>query len=193
MLLAAAESATREAIEQLNMLAAGRPGVPDYAKVHLGRAYLQLAKRLDFNDKRQEARRAAEQAIHFHEAALELSPGNRQYQRSLWDDYLLFSLILLKLPDQTERVTQAALELPRLRPLDPDSYLNAAYFLARCATASKDQGRDYGGQAVQLLKKGVEKGLFGDAKQLNSRKLDLLKDRDDFKELRRSMVPPRAG
>ncbi len=192
-LLASAESATREAIEQLNMLAAGRPGVPDYAKVHLGRAYLQLAKRLDFNDKRQEARRAAEQAIHFHEAALELSPGNRQYQRSLWDDYLLFSLILLKLPDQTERVTQAAFELPRLRPLDPESYLNAAYFLARCATASKDQGRDYGGQAVQLLKKGVEKGLFGDEKQLNSRKLDLLKDRDDFKELRQSLVAPRPG
>jgi len=192
-LLAAGESAVHEAIEQLKMLAAGRPGVPDYANVHLGRAYLQLAKRLVRNNKPDEARRAAEQAIHYNEAALKLSPENREYQRWLWEDYLGFSLILLKLPDQTERAAQAALELPRLRPLDPDSYLGAAECLAQCARASKDPGRDYGGRAGQMLKTAVEKGLIHHAKQLDPARFPSLKDRDDFKALRQSLDHPRAG
>ena len=163
-LLAAEESALREAIEQLKMLAPGGSSVPDYANVHLGRAYCQLAKHLILSNKRDEARSAAEQAIQCNQAALELRPENRRY---LWEDYLVFSLILLKYPDQTERAAEAALELPRLLPQDPDSYLNAAHLLARCARASKDAHRDYGGEAVQMLKKAVEKGLIRDAKQLD--------------------------
>ena len=110
----------------------------------------------------------------------------------MWEDYLVFSLILLKFPDQAERAAEAALELPRLLPQEPDSYLRAAHLLARCAGASKDAHRDYGGEAVQMLKNAVEKGLIRDAKQLDPAKYSVLKDRDDFKELRRSLNPSHA-
>jgi hypothetical protein len=189
-LLAAQESAIREAIEQLNMLGEGESGLPDYANVHLGRAYCQLAKRLILGNKPDEARSAAEQAIHYNQAALELRPENRRY---LWEDYVIFSLILLKFPDQTERAAQAALELPRLLPQEPDSYIRAALLLARCAGASKDQAHDYGGEAVQLLKNAVEKGLIHDAKQLDPSRFSILKHRDDFKELQRTLEHARLG
>ena len=163
-LLAAEESAIREAIEQLKMLAAGRPASPTTPTFILGGRTANWRSGWFSMIKPEEARRAAEQAIHYNQAALELRPENRRY---LWEDYVVFSLILLKFPDQTEQAAQAALELPRLLPQDPDSYIRAASLLARCARASKDQARDYGGQAVQLLKNAVEKGLIHDAKLLD--------------------------
>ena len=189
-LLAAEESAAPRGDRATEDARRGGSSVPDYANVHLGRAYCQLARRLVLSDKRDEARSAAEQAIQCNQAALELRPENRRY---LWEDYLVFSLILLKFPDQTERAAEAALELPRLLPQDPDSYLHAAHLLVRCAGASKDAHRDYGGEAVQMLKNAVEKGLIRDAKQLDPAKFPGLDDRDDFKELRRSLGPASGG
>ena len=132
-----------------------------------------------------ESRSAAEQAIRYDEAALELNPEDPDIQLGLWEDYRLLPVVLRTFPDQIDRAAQASKELPRLLPLDLDSYLFAAESLAMCASASKDPLQDYGGEAVRMLKKAVEKGLLHNAKQLGKVRLPALKDREDFKELRR--------
>jgi len=142
--------------------------------------------------KRDDARSAIEQSIGYHRRALDLSPENVDYRANLRAAIGVSSFILLEL-GETAMAAKAAEDLPRLVPEDPKSYYNTATLLTKCLNASKDQGQDYGRRAVGVLQKAVENGLIKEAKQLDFKEFRELKERDDFRRLRQSLEPPRAG
>jgi hypothetical protein len=91
----------------------------------------------------------------------------------------------------------AAQQLPRFAPDDPDQYSLAAWNLALCAAlVSQDPNRPeaerearkqgYARQAVELLRAAVERG-FQNREELKSADYDVLRGRDDFQELLRRL------
>ncbi|HKM51811.1 MAG TPA: tetratricopeptide repeat protein, partial [Isosphaeraceae bacterium] len=188
---AAAETVAHEALEGLVKLADHQPPVPSYLNA-LGRAHYEMAQFLMMLKKRDDARSAIEQSIGYHRKALDLSPENVDYRANLRAAIGVSSFILLEL-GETAMAAKAAEDLPRLVPEDPKSYYNAATLLTKCLNASKDEGQDYGRRAVGVLQKAVENGLIKEAKQLDFKEFRELKERDDFRRLRQSLEPPRAG
>jgi len=187
---ALAETTTREAVGSMDKLADHQPPVPSYLNA-LGLAYHEMAwlfeKKLN---KRNDARSAIEQSIRYCREALDLSPENPEYRANLHAAIQDSSIILREL-GETARAAEAAEQLPRVLPEDPNSYYYGAALLTKCMNASKDE--DYGRRAVVILQKAVENGLIKDAKQLDFKEFHELKERDDFRRLRQSLEPPRSG
>jgi tetratricopeptide (TPR) repeat protein len=210
----AAESFARKSIAQLDTLKSRYAKMPEYLNVALGRSFYQWAKTLvaDVALARSAAREtggydkahsAVNQAVLYHQAALESSPESPRYRQWLWDDYDYETLILLQLATieadaqarrrHIEGAADNAEQLPRVLPDRSQSYLRAARFLVQCAHASGDQGGKYFDRAVNVLKKGVEHGVIREAKDLDNRALDPLNSRDDFQKLRQSLKPAVGG
>jgi tetratricopeptide (TPR) repeat protein len=185
----AAQSAAREAIEQLEPIAERYPGVPAY-QIELGRAYSRLAWFL--RERPVEARTAAERAVREHAAALKSSPDSPNYRRDLRDDKFVLSEILRRL-GEIEPAARAAEEIPLLLPDDFKSYLYAVDRLTRCAGASQGGRSDYEARAVSVLRMAVERRVIGDPRQLESPAFRTLEGREDFRGLKAALAPPRAG
>jgi tetratricopeptide (TPR) repeat protein len=188
---AAAETVAREGLASVTKLVDHQPPIPSYVDA-LGRAHYEMAHLLMMIKKRADARAAIEQSLRYHRQALDLGPENSQYRAHLFAAVGVSSRILLELGD-TALAANAAEELPRLLPEDVMSYYHAATFLTRCMNASKDQDQDYGRRAVNILQKAKENGLIKEAKQLDFKEFRELIERDDFRRLRASLAPPRAG
>jgi hypothetical protein len=142
--------------------------------------------------KRDKARLAIEQSMRYHRQALDLSPENIQYRANLHDAVGVSSIILREL-GETAMAAKAAEELPRLLPQNLKSYYIAASLLTKCQKASKDKGQDYGLRAVRVLRQAAENRLINDSKGLDFPDFAPLKERDDFRRLRQSLEPSRAG
>jgi len=187
----AAESVARAALQSVAKLADHQPPIPSYMDA-LGRAYYEMAQLFMMIKKAEDARSAIEQSIRYHSQARDLRPESDQYRAHLYAALGLSSRILLEL-GETAMAAKAAEELPRLLPEDVRSYYNAAAFLTKCQSASKDEGQDYGRRAVSVLQNAAENGLIKEAKQLNFKEFHELKEREDFRRLRESLAAPRAG
>lgn len=188
---AAAETVAREALEGLAKLADHRPPIPSYVNA-LGRAQYEMAQLLMMLKKPDDAGSAIEQSIRYHREALDLSPENSDYRANLRAAYNVSSIVLRDL-GETARAADAAEQLPRILPEDRGSYYNAAALLTKCLKASRNQGQDYGRRAVRVLQQAAENRLIKDPKELDFPDFADLKERDDFRRLRQSLEPPRAG
>jgi len=187
---ALAEATSREAVGAMTKLADHQPPVAGYLYA-VGRAYQDMAVLFETKlKKRNDARLAIEQSIHYCRKALELSPENPEYRKKL-RALIGDSSYILRGLGETAGAAAAAEELPRVLPEDLNSYYDAAAILMKCKRASKDE--DYGRRAVVTLRKAVEKGLIREPKQLDLKDFQDLKERDDFRRLRQSLEPPRAG
>ena len=189
---AAAETVAREALEGLAKLADHQPPVPSYLNA-LGRAHYEMAQFLMMLKKRDDARSAIEQSIGYHRRALDLSPENVDYRANLHAAIGVSSFILLELGEDSNGGQGSRGPSAHSGPRGPQVLLQAATLLTKCLNASKDEGQDYGRQAVGVLQKAVENGLIKEAKQLDFKEFRELKERDDFRRLRQSLEPPRAG
>ncbi len=121
-----------------------------------------------------------------------MSPESPKYKGWLYNDYGVLSNILLRL-NEIEGAAKAAEKLPRILSDQLKTYCDTVVLLTKCAIASKDQGPDYGGRAVQVLRKAVAEKVIRDPKQLDLPQFRALKDREDFRRLRESLKPPVAG
>ncbi|HKM56315.1 MAG TPA: tetratricopeptide repeat protein, partial [Isosphaeraceae bacterium] len=188
---AAAETVAGEAVKALTKLADHQPAIPSYVDA-LGRAHYEMAQLLMMLKKPDDARSAIEQSIRYHRGALDLSPENSDYRANLRAAYNVSSIVLRDL-GETARAADAAEQLPRILPEDRGSYYNAAALLTKCLKASRNQGQDYGRRAVRVLQQAAKNRLIKDPKELDFPDFADLKERDDFRRLRQSLEPPRAG
>ena len=188
---AAAETVAGEAVKTLAKLADHQPPIPSYVNA-LGRAHYEMAQLFMMIKKRDDARSSIDRSIRYYREALDLSPENFQYRTNLHAAVGVSSIILLE-QGETAMAAKAAEELPRLLPEDLKSYYFAASLLTKCLNASKDEGQDYGLRAVRVLRQAAENRLIKDSKGLEFPDFAALKERDDFRRLRQSLEPARAG
>lgn len=137
-----------------------------------------------------EAQRLLQEAIAHQQAALRLDSNRQDFRRALGNHYRSLAEVSLRSGD-TAGAAQAALELPRTVPED---LYGAACLLARCTAAVKqDAGlndekraelaQTYAGQAVELLRQAVQKGLTKRGQIEQNKDLEVLRDRPDYRTL----------
>ena len=182
-----AEEYARNAIEQLTKLAGQYPETPSYLVASLGRAEWQLAKVLMRTNRIDAALAAAEMALGHHREALKSSPESPRYRQNLWEDELVLSIIRLTHRDVAGAASDAE-ELPRIRPDNPDSYVQAASLLVKCAAASPEQQVLFHDRAMTVLGEGVNHGRL-DPRALDQSDLNPLRGREDFRRLRQPPSP----
>jgi serine/threonine-protein kinase len=162
---------------------------PDY-RSELGMSLHEWAVLLTEQGQPTEARRLFEQAIEHQQSALRLNPQNRDCRQALGDHYRSLADACLRSRDLAA-AAQAARELRRILP--EESYA-AACLLARCTAAVVKQGdlpeqqakelaQKYGGQAVELLREAVQKGIHNLRDIEENKDLDILRDRPDYRSL----------
>ena len=198
-----AEALLRAARTENEDLVAAFPGVPEYVFA-LGNALYCLGDLRAQGNDLAEARRLLEKAIQRLRVALESDPRSLSYRLSLCLCYRDYAEVLKRQAAHAE-LADAAQELPRLAPDDPDSFRYAAIYLAQCvALAAADTKlaqpdpvvQHYARTAVGLLRKAFERRLIVDPRELANDNLDPIRQRDDFQklleEMKRSVPSPRV-
>src|SRR5262249_26236122 len=105
--------------------------------------------------------------------------------------YFALAFIRAKLGDAAGAARDAE-ELPRILPDNPDSYVQAAFFLIQCAGASPGQKADFYDRAMNVLREAGN-GHKYDRRALDNPELTPLRDPEDFQRLRQPPKPPVAG
>ncbi|GIW96455.1 MAG: hypothetical protein KatS3mg110_4496 [Pirellulaceae bacterium] len=187
-----AEARYRSAIQTQEKLVSEYPGVVAYQH-DLGGTLNNFGLMLLDAGRLDEARDAFTRAIACQQAALTVDSDNPSYQQFLSNHYWGLAETLLRQGKYAE-AAQAARKLASVRPEDAQDSYDAACFLARCVVlAHRDQklaqqqreetASAYADQAMDLLRRSVERG-FRDAEKLNKdADLTPLRERDDFQEL----------
>src|SRR5262249_54903297 len=141
----------------------------------------------------QKARELLERAVESQRAALKRDPKNATYRTYLRNHYANLAGVLAELRLHAE-TARAAAELPLVFPEGPAEYVRAAQFLSLCVRAAErdealsperrqDLMRNYGDQAVGLLREGVARGYTNAAALKNLPVLEPIRSREDFKKL----------
>jgi serine/threonine-protein kinase len=185
----------RKARSVLEPLIAAFPEAPEYHSA-LGCAGDDLALLAMARGQLDVARHELSQALDHHRNAWLADESDRFRRECLLRDYTNLATVHRRLKEPAA-AAEAAQQLPRLAPDDPDQYCLAAWNLALCAAlASQDPNRAeeereaqkqrYARRAVELLRGAVERG-FQNSDELKSTDYDLLRARDDFQELVRRL------
>jgi serine/threonine-protein kinase len=201
--LARAEALLRAARKENEDLVAAFPGVPEYVYA-LGNALYCLGDLRAQGNDLAEARRLLERALQQLRVALDSDPRSLSYRLSLCLAYRDYAEVLKRQSAHAE-LANAAQELARLAPDDPDSFRYAAIYLAQCAVLAAADTRlappdrvveHYARTAVGLLRTAFERRLIIDPKELANDNFDPIRRRDDFQklleEMKRSVPVPRV-
>jgi serine/threonine-protein kinase len=162
---------------------------PGY-RSELGMSLHECAVLLTEQGQPAESRQLFEQAIQQQQSALRLNRDSRDYRQALGDHYRFLADACLRSRDPAA-AAQATMELQRTLPAE--SYA-AACLWARCAAAMakngdlseekrKELALRYGGQAVELLRESLQKGIHNLRDIEDNRDLDTLRDRPDYRSL----------
>ena len=185
--LALAEKTSREGVEAISKLAEKQPPDPSHLYA-LGRVYGQMAENFMDQEKWHDACAAFEQSVRYFRKALDLRPQNPGYQKYLINTTYDLSVSLLK-SGETTKAAEAAEELPELCPRVLRSYYAAAILLAKCLMVSHDESKEYGCRAVRVLQQAAENQLIKTPSELKDPRFAPLQDRDDFRQLCKSLAP----
>jgi tetratricopeptide (TPR) repeat protein len=188
-----------QAILQIRtQLVADFPEVVEYWH-GLGKTQRDLAGLLAREGALDEARRAFLLAADHQRRAYEAVPTNREYARSLRNNYHALGDLLLKLKDHTATAETANL-LAQVRPDSADDAQLAARFFGRCVTLAEQDpqlsseqrtalARSYADQAMQHFHEAVRRGLTDLGRFKDYEALAPLRGRPDFEELIRAQSP----
>jgi len=179
----------------LETLVAAFPEAPEYQSA-LGCAGDDLALLALARGQLDAARHELSQALTHHGKAWLADESDRFRRECLLRDYTNLATVHRRLKEPAA-AADAAKQLTRLAPDDPDQYSLAAWNLALCAalvsqdpnsTEAEREARkqSYARQAVELLRGAMERG-FKNIDELKSADYDLLRGRDDFQELLRRL------
>ena len=193
---ARAQAELGEVLKDCEQLATAFPGVPEYLFA-VGNARYCLGDVQAREGQFPESRHNLGLAVERLRAALASSPRNPAYALALCVAHRDSAEVLKQLGAHA-RVADAAEQMPRVAPDDPDAYRFAAYYLAQCvALAAKDAQiaeperqqlqQSYGQRAVELLRTAYERSLVVDPRELDNVNLDPIRGRDDFLKLLRVM------
>jgi hypothetical protein len=191
-----AEALLRAARAEGEDLVAKFPGVPEYTFA-LGNVLRCLGNLRGQRNDLAEARRLLAKAIQQQRAALESDARSTSYRVALCFSYRDYAEVLKRMEIHAE-LANAALELPRLAPDDPDPYRYAAFDLAACVTlvagdsalspaARRTRAEDYARSAVDVLRQAFERRLISSPKELANENLNQLRQRADFQALQKAM------
>jgi serine/threonine protein kinase len=187
-----AESFLRQALAAREQLAALFPAAARHES-NVGGALNNLAMILLARGELAEARRCLETAIRRQQAAIRADAGQRQFREFLANHHWNLGRVWLGLQDHAA-AAQAAAELPRILPDDPERYVLAALLLARCLPlAEKDSHlpepkrrqviQGYGDEVVALLRRAAARGYRDAAALKKDPVLQRLASRADFRQL----------
>ncbi len=181
-----AEGAVRKALEEQSILLTEYPGVWEY-QVAVGRGHYQLGLILVASKPAQtvlEAEKAGGALI----KALNARPGSALTQGYVLDNQVLLGQALIRAGRVPEAMATGE-QLPALMPQNPNAYVHAAAILIAAARAANgsDGGRKQAeaalARAVEILRNGIQAKVIQSKATLDSKDLDLLRERDDFKAL----------
>ena len=198
----AAKQIYHQALDAQESLLSLFPDVPEY-RLALGRTLYSLSGLHFKQGELADARRLLERAIPHHRAALEFNRRNQVGRDYLRDDYGVLAVVLVRMREH-EAAAKVALELPRLVPDQATEYLRAAAFLAQCVELATKDGRlaaadrerlveQYGGEAVAVLRKGVQEAHISDPALLDQAGFRALRERSDFHRLRSGLQQASQG
>jgi hypothetical protein len=140
-----------------------------------------------------EAKPLLERAIDLQRQALVPDPEHPIYRRWLRNHYWALVETLLIMKDHAA-AARAAAELPTIFPFGWEEYHRAAGFLAQCAEAAAAQDpslrQAYEQQAVQFLRKAMEKGFKDGERLREDHAFDALRKRPDFQGLLKDLQTP---
>jgi serine/threonine protein kinase/tetratricopeptide (TPR) repeat protein len=185
----------KKALDEHIALVAEFPDVPEY-KAAAGRGHYQLARLLLVPDR---VTHKPAEALHHAEAAQELlkqvlanQPDSEMDRRMAMEAQGVLALTLIELGRIGEAIDAAA-QLPVTGPADPPAYLHAVALLIKCARASPStpEGHQLAetslARAVSVLAEAVRTKLIRSTATLDLPALAPLRDREDFKRLRKSL------
>ncbi|MCS6976411.1 MAG: serine/threonine-protein kinase [Gemmatales bacterium] len=144
-----------------------------------------------------ESRTHLHRAVELQQEAVRLQANNTAYRNDL-NNYLLGLIqALLGVLDHASAARYAR-QLHELQPDDAFQAFRAAYWLARCVSVAEEARQNdvdssssssteaYAEEAVQLLRKAIERG-FKDAPSLERPPFDVLHERPDFQKILRQL------
>jgi serine/threonine protein kinase/tetratricopeptide (TPR) repeat protein len=185
------EAEWRHVAESCRSLVKQVPNNPQYAS-ELGIVAHKLGQYLLLQNRPEASRPILDEATAAQRTALKLSP-TPAFKALLGQHLKLLKEVLFQLSDHAAAAAVVG-ELVAMRPADGSGrHELAAADLARCATlASTDKklsesqrqetSQGYSDRAMVELQEAVKDG-FKDARELNKRQFDILRQRADFKEL----------
>jgi serine/threonine-protein kinase len=200
---AEAERAYLQALDCAQQLVAECPTVPQHYS-NVGKAYSRLAELHLGQDRLEEARCDAEQAIKYQQDGLKLLPEDRDFQRSLTRHYWCLAETLLRLGDHAA-AADVAVEASRNAAPNEPVHVYAAGVLARCVPLVRQNrtlGADkrdalalsYGDQAMTSLRLGLGSKPRPTAEQLRADPYFApLRPRADFQKLVQELKATRSG
>jgi serine/threonine protein kinase len=180
-----AEEAFGQALAILEPLSAKAPAVPAYRR-DLANTRAHLGKTLLASGRSEGAARAFAQALPGWRDLVAAEPGSSDYRNGLAET-------LAEMGDHEGAVKEAA-ELVRIGQGQAATFCAAADVLAVCVRTvladtsvpearRRELGQAYADQAMDLLRKAVQKGYQGIGQFQNNPDLDPLRSRADFKKL----------
>src|SRR5215207_3031764 len=189
---AEAEEGYRRAIELLDGFLAAEPGLPKYLSLKAG-ALDNTAESLIARGQPAAAKAAVEQAIKLELEALTSVPRHPVYLRFLSSHYEVLGRAQVLLGDHAGAAA-AARDLARQFADDGRQLRVAAGLLARCATVVAKDGRSspgerdatavgYVGEALDLLRRAVQKGSTDAADLRADPHLEPLRGQEAFRQL----------
>jgi serine/threonine protein kinase/tetratricopeptide (TPR) repeat protein len=187
-----AETLFRESIALYRQLAAEAPGAADY-HFELGAALGNLGIRLHARGDANQARGLLEEALPHYAIALKANDKHPAYRSGYLRHRRVHVLCLLDLGEHGAAAV-AAERIAKAGDNPAQDCCQAAALLARCVTlAASDQqlaeserkkmAAAYGDRAMALLRQAVKQGWRNGAALQNSKDLEPLRARVDFKEL----------
>jgi tetratricopeptide (TPR) repeat protein len=186
------EKAHADALKVRQGLARQSPDSPAYQS-EVGASLNNLANVLADQKQFQKARELLERAVEIQRAALKSDPKNSTYRTFLRNHHANLAGVLAELRLHAE-TARAAVELPLVFSEGPAEYIRAAQFLSLCVRAAErdealsaerrqDLMRNYGDQALGLLREGVARGYTNAAALKNLPVLEPIRSREDFKKM----------
>jgi tetratricopeptide (TPR) repeat protein/tRNA A-37 threonylcarbamoyl transferase component Bud32 len=162
-----AEQNYRRSLDLRQRLVEETPGMPAILSEH-GRTSASLAALLLKQSRPAEARNFAEQAVRYQEEAQKLVPRHAPFGRALGQHYRVLAEALLRIGDHAA-AARASTELSRPSGTGERADFFAAGVLARCiplvdldsklsANQREALARDYGDQAISLLRQASSRG-----------------------------------
>ncbi len=189
---AEAENAFREALRIRTRLVQDYPQVlayrNDLAVTMVSKATLHLQ-----NKQVDSARQLLEEALPYHQAALQADPGNLEYRKAFRDNRQWLGVVLLELGKHAEAAKTAG-ELIQAAVDPANDLYNAACIFARCVPLAerdrrlsesqrKERSQAYTDRALAMLRQAIQHGNHDLATMRKDTDLDPLRPHPEFQKL----------